>query len=278
MGAALGLLAALAYGTSDFLGGLGSRRSSVVAVTGIAQPASLLISLLSFAVVRGHAPTAASLAWGAVSGLGAGVGTVALYWGLCAGAMNVVAPLSAVVSAVLPALVGLAIGEHLSGVAIAGVVLAVPALLAVSRQPRSVHGPAFSASLLAGLLAGAGFALLFVALDQAGTAYGAWPLLASQVVSTAVIAGYILPRLPARAQWRTAWPMALAAGATAGTSNVLYFVATGLGQLAVIAVLTALYPAATVMLASAVLKERLGPIQIGGLLAAGVAVALVTRG
>jgi drug/metabolite transporter (DMT)-like permease len=276
VGVVLGLLAALAYGSSDFVAGVGGRRSSVGRVILIGQPFGLLAAAVALAPYSGAGPTQAALLWGALSGVGSGLGTISLYQGLVVGRMGVVAPLSAVLTAALPAVVGLATGERLSAVASAGLGVAVPAVALVSWQPRSSEGPASGVRF--GVLAGCGFALLFVALDRAGTHAGAWPLLPGQAVAFLVVLPLALRLLDPAAQWRRAAGPGVASGILGGTANLLFLAATGVGQLAVVAVLTALYPAVTVVLARGLLGERWTRPQTAGLIAAAVAVAAISAG
>jgi drug/metabolite transporter (DMT)-like permease len=278
MSVILGMLASLAFGTSDFVAGAGGRRADAIAVTAIAQPFGLVAALLGVVILHVGAPTPSVLEWGALSGVGSGVGTVALYWGLSAGAMNVVSPLAAVISAVVPALVGIALGERLSLLAAIGIVLAVPALVMVSLaagQKRSDRASAVK-PIAAGLAAGGGFALLFIALDKAGTAAGAWPLVPGQTVAIIIVALFVAGRRPPPAAWRASARWGLAAGPLSGIANLLYLAATGQGQLAIVAVLTALYPAVTVALAAGLLHELTGRVQTIGLLIAAVSVAMIS--
>jgi drug/metabolite transporter (DMT)-like permease len=276
VGVVLALLSALAYGTSDFVAGAGARRSSVGRVTLIAQPFGLVAAAIAVAVLPADSPDAGALLWGALSGVGSGLGTVSLYQGLAVGRMGVVAPLSAVVTAVVPAVVGLASGERLTAVALIGLGLAVPAVALVSAQRDSSAGSRSGA--VWGVVAGGGFALLFVALDRAGADAGAWPLLPGQAVAVVVVLPFAARLMGAAARWRDAAVPGVAAGLLAGTANLLFLTATGAGDLAVVAVLTALYPAVTVVLARGVLGERWTARQVVGLVAAGVAVALITVG
>jgi drug/metabolite transporter (DMT)-like permease len=272
----LGLLAALAYGSSDFVAGVGGRRSGVGRVTLIAQPFGLVAAAVSLALFRGAGPSSAALLWGALSGVGSGIGTISLYQGLAVGRMGVVAPLSAVLTAALPALVGLATGERLPALGSVGLGVAVPAVALVSRQPRADDGPASGARF--GVLAGCGFALLFIALDRAGTQAGAWPLLPGQAVAVLAVLPFALRLLGPAGQWRRAAGPGVVAGVLGGTANLLFLAATGAGQLAVVAVLTALYPAVTIVLARALLGEPWTRPQAAGLLAAGIAVGLISAG
>jgi drug/metabolite transporter (DMT)-like permease len=277
MAVILGLLAALAFGSSDFVAGVGGRRADAIAITAVAQPFGLLAALVGVVILPKGSPSPAVLEWGALSGVGSGLGTVALYWGLSAGAMNVVSPLAAVVSAVLPALVGVVLGERLSPLAVGGIVLALPALVMVSLTGRRQDARRGSAGpIAAGLVAGGGFALLFIALDQAGTAASAWPLVPGQSVAIMIVALFVVGRRPRRSTWGSSVRWGVAAGPLSGIANLLYLAATGQGELAIVAVLTALYPAVTVALAAGLLRERIGRLQALGLLIAAISVAMIS--
>lgn len=277
MGTVLGLLAALCYGSSDFLAGLGGRRSDPIAVLAIAQPLGLVAAAAALAVFPARVPAPGVLWWGALSGVGSGVGTAALYRGLATSRMSVVAPLSAVLSAALPALAGILLGNHLAPVAWAGVVIAVPAIMMVSVTGDAGHDSR-RAGIAAGLVAGAGFALLFIALDRAGASAGAWPLLPGQAMATVIVLVLAIPaaRRMGPGVWPGAWRAGFPAGLISGVANLLYLAATGAGQLAVVAVVTALYPAVTVLLARLALHERWNRPQVIGLLASAAAVAAIT--
>ena len=134
-----------------------------------------------------------------------------------------------------------------------------------------------------GLLAGCGFGLLFVGLDKAGTTSGAWPLLSDQIVAIVLVSTvttYLRRRARADARQSTPWPRALIWGLASGLGgaggNIFFFAATGTGSLTVVAVLSALYPAITVLLAAVVLHERTGRFQLLGLVISVAAVALIS--
>lgn len=276
MGVILALLAALAYGTSDFVAGVGGRRSSAVRVALIAQPFGLFAAAVALTFFRGAGPSTAALLWGTASGVGSGIGTLSLYQGLTVGRMGVVAPLSAVLTAALPAVVGLAVGEHLSAVALIGLGLALPAVALVSWQRTTEDGRRLGAGF--GVLAGCGFALLFIALDRAGTHAGAWPLLPGQAVAVLMMMALALRSRDPAVSGRAAVTPAIFAGILGGTANLLFLAATDGAQLAVVAVVTALYPAVTVVLARGLLGEHWTRSQTLGLIAAAVAVGLLSVG
>lgn len=277
MGVLLALLSALAYGTSDFGAGIASRRLAAGPVAAVAQTFGLVAAGAGVLLFPGAGPTALVLGWGAISGLGSALGTLSLYQGLSIGRMGVVASCSAVLTAAIPAIAGvLFFGDRLSLPAYAGIGIAVLAIGLVSRQRDPDGGQGARSGLGYGILSGAGFALLFIALDRAGTHAGAWPLLPGQAVSLVIIAPFARTAPRPGPGWRPFAGLAVGAGLLSGTANLLYLAATGHGKLAIVAVLTALYPAITVLLARTVLAERWTRLQAAGLLTAALAIALIS--
>jgi drug/metabolite transporter (DMT)-like permease len=271
LAAVLALGSALSWGVSDFLGGLQSRRHGPLAVLMISQGCAL--AMIVAAIVAG-APTkhdAAATAWAAAAGVVDILGFAAFYRALAIGTMSMVAPLSAT-GAVIPVLVGLASGERprvwqIAGIvmAVAGVMLAVRATGLPDRRAR-VDGRA--ATMLA-LLSAVGFGSYFAAIDRAEP-HGdlAWILLAARTPEVLLLLAACAvrrPRLPAT-------PGALGAMAAIGAfdllAGLLFILATGRDLLSVVSVLAALYPAVTVLLARAVLHERLTRMQAAGVLIA----------
>jgi drug/metabolite transporter (DMT)-like permease len=247
-----------------------------VAVVGNAS-AALLTALVAF-LVAGQ-PLRADWLWGAVAGVGGGVGTVFLYRGLAMGRMSVVAPLSAVGAALLPVVVGVIAGERPGTVTWVGLACAFPAIWLISRaaEPTSV-APGASGGVLDGLLAGLGFGVLFAGLAQIPDAAGLGPLALAQGVSVAAI---VAMAVGFRHSWlpRDRYAAAAAvAGALGAFATWLFLVATQTGFLTVAAVLSSLYPASTVLLAAVLLHERIGRTQGVGLLLAALAVGLVAAG
>src|SRR3954454_14031592 len=160
MAVLLALTAAFAYGASDFWAGVAGRRTDPTVIALLAVPGELVAAAVALAVTRPDAPDVGALGWGTLAGIGSAVGTLALYRGLTVGRMSVVAPLSAVLTAALPAVVGISLGDSLSPVRIAGLALALPAIALVSRQTADPAGGR-GLGVIEGLVAGAGFASLF---------------------------------------------------------------------------------------------------------------------
>lgn len=277
MAIVLGLLAALTYGGSDFAAGLASRRVSPVAVTLAVEIVTLLTAGVALVIYAPRAPSDHALVWGALSGFGTALGTLSLYRGLAVARMSVVATLAAVLNAVVPVIVGLALGNHLSIEAVIGIVIALPAIALVSWHPQEQRDSAARAGVIYGLLAGIGFSVLFIGLDRAGTRSGDWPIIPSQLVALTTVVlvagrGVKGSASPSRATVL----LTLGAGLTSGLANLCFLAATGRGELAIVSVVTSLYPATTVILARTFLAERWRGVQKLGLVLSLVAVVLVS--
>lgn len=273
-----GLLTAIAFGSSDFAAGLGGRSIGIGAVALIVQVVALVIAGIATVVFPGVGPTTNALLWGVFAGVGAAGGPLMLYRGLAVGQMSVVAPLSALVAAIVPALVGLVLGERLPFLSYVGLIMALPAIGLVSWQRTPAARRGGKSGAVEGLLGGGGFAMLFIGLGRADPGSGAWPL----VFTLAVASLLVMPlawRNRGDARPQRAALMLVAAGAIAdGIGNVLFLAATRMGQLSIVAVLTSLYPAVTILLARFVLGERWNIAQWAGLLLAVVAVPLIAAG
>ncbi|MEU2927084.1 EamA family transporter [Streptomyces sp. NPDC007251] len=270
----LALGSSLAYGCADFLGGLGARKAHVLRTVLIAAPASLVVDLLLWPVL-GAAFTPSALGWGAASGVASAAAFALLYRTLAIGPMNVLSPVTALVSAVLPVAVGLLQGEHLGAAGLTGLPLALLAVVLVSAGHGAGAARPSRTALLMALGAGAAIALQLVFLHQAPSRSGVAPLIVGRAVSSAVTlaaAGVLRRRLGPE---RPAYAMSAAAGVLDALANLLFLLAARSGDLTVVAVITALYPAGTVLLARGVLAERIHRGQLVGLGTAAVAVGLL---
>lgn len=270
----LALGSSLAYGCADFLGGLGARRAHVLRTVMIAAPASLAVELLLWPVL-GASFSAGALGWGAASGVASAAAFALLYRTLAIGPMNVLSPVTALVSAALPVGVGLVQGEHLAAAGLLGLPLALVAVVLVSAGHGAGTARPSRRALLSAFGAGAAIALQLVCLHQAPSDSGVAPLIVGRAVSSAVTlaaAGLMYRRLGAE---RPAYAMSAAAGALDSVANLLFLLAARSGDLAVVAVITALYPAGTVLLARGVLAERIHRGQLVDLGTAAVAVSLL---
>ncbi|WIX85058.1 DMT family transporter [Amycolatopsis sp. DG1A-15b] len=278
MGNVLALVSALCFGVTHFVSGLVSRRAPGMTVSLYAQVAGTVVTVPFAAFAGSGPPTAAALGWGALSGVGTGVGVAFLYRAMGKGAMSLVVPASDVAAVVLPVLFGLVLlGQRLSGPALAGTCCAVPALWLVSRS-RGERAGRTAAGIPDAFVAGLGFAVQFVALSRIPAEAGFWPVVFSRAVSVVAIAGLVAStRAPWRLPLRLLGPAAFA-GVCGSAAIVLYLLAAQRQLLAVATVLAALYPAVPVVLALVFLRERLSRAQLAGLLGAGAAIVLVSLG
>jgi drug/metabolite transporter (DMT)-like permease len=276
----LSLFAAASYGLGDFNGGIFSRRGGAWAVSLVAQLAGTALVLV-LVVFDGGSPTGGDLAWAAVAGIGNGFGTAFLYRGLSSGRMGVVAPVSGVGAALVPVAVGVLTGERPEVLVWLGILVALPGIWMVSREPSAGGAPGagvLGSGLTDGILAGLGFGTLFAALAQIPEEAGFLPLALNQVVAGLAI-------VAVATALRTAWVPRERAALGGAASGVLGSVATGSflvathsGYLTVTAVITSLYPAFTVVLAASVLREHVHRAQAFGLGLCAVAIALVAAG
>lgn len=276
MAALLGLIAALGYGASDFVAGVAGRRTPVLLVTAVTLAVEFVFSAIVLAFVHGAGPTGWVLFWGALSGVGSAFGTLALYQGFAVGSMSVVATVSGVLTVVIPAVVGVAIGNRLPVIGVFGVIAAIVAVALVSWTGRSREPGERRGGALYGVLAGASFSLLFIALERAGSLSGAWPVTTGQLASCVLILPFAIVGFRANGRLSTReLSLPTIAGALAAVAAFSYLAATGFGELVVIAVLTSMYPAVTVLLARFVLGERWNWPQRAGLVLSAASVVVI---
>jgi uncharacterized membrane protein len=285
----LGLAAAVLYGSGDFLGGMATRKAHVLAVLTVANTAAVIVALAVAAMSPGHL-SLAGLAWGISAGLTGGLGLIIFYIGLATGPMSVVAPVSGLVSTILPVGVALAEGERPGPGVYAGALLCLVAVvLASSAGPTSSGGHTSTApgtgrprpgrAIGYGVVSGALFGLFFLLIRNAGQSGTFWPVAAGRIgelaivlIAAAVLGRGLLPR------GIGALPL-LAAAAGAGVidvvANICYVTATRTGMFGLAVVLASLYPGVTVLLARVVLGERLRWVQRAGLALAAIGILLV---
>jgi drug/metabolite transporter (DMT)-like permease len=271
------LLAAAAYGVSDFVGGLASRRVPALTVLLLSYPAGAAVTALALPFYGG--PISQRTLWWSVAGAGAGLaGAGLLYSALGRAPMNIISPVAAVMSAVVPVLGGLLLGERPHLLAWVGIMLGIGAVVLISRQAGDhPRGPVGWRPLTMAILGGVGFGSYFICLARADQDSGLWPVVLSRVVASVLVVPLAL-----RGGLRVHMPadvmrLAAIAGVLDATANVGFLLASRHGLLSLSGVITALYPAGTVLLAVLLLHERTGRLQRLGLALAAGAVVLLTR-
>lgn len=265
MAALLALCSAATYGIGDFCGGMAARRIPATTVLLWSHLLGLTLLAGSTLFVSGEA-TAGDLLIGGAGGLCGAAGVGLLYKGLSVGPMSVVAPITALLSASVPVVGGYLEGERPGPGAVAGMALALVAIVLVSAEGGGSLRPSDPRSVTYALGAGLGFGLFFVALSHTGDDAGMWPLVAARAASVAVVGSVALlgfiPRTPPAPGARA---LTAAAGALDAVANVFYLLAVREGLVSVVSVLAALYPVGTVVLARLVLKERFEAVQRVGM-------------
>jgi drug/metabolite transporter (DMT)-like permease len=286
MAAVLALISALVWGVADFVGGFASRKSTPLQTLVLTTPAGMLF-IIPIAIWLGGNRNGSFLP-GVAAGICGAFGISLLYLALSAGPMGVLSPISAVLGAAIPVVVGLFRGERPGVLAYVGMALAVVAIITVGLEPSNptddgTHQRVTPRALTYALGAGVGIGFFFAFVGLAPTDAGLWPVVFARSTSTVILVSVAIafasrkktPLLPP--ETITRW-QSIGAGVLDVGANAFYVLAAHLGMLSVVAVLGSLYPAATVFLARFVLAERLRPIQIFGMLTALVASALLALG
>jgi drug/metabolite transporter (DMT)-like permease len=296
--ALLGLVGAIVYGGSDFLGGLASRRISPVRVTAIAGASGLVLLCVAYPFFGGVWSGPAAL-WGALSGVAGAIAISLLYASLAIGPMSILSPLTAVVSAIVPVTVGILGGDRLAPIGYFALGLALVAVVLVGFVPEKGAVRPSLRGILFAVGSGAMIGVLLIMLDLSPDDSGLVPLMFNRAVNASILGMTVLVlallagprRSRARGEdavagaigsgngtvlsLRNALILAFVCGLVDATANTLLLLGLRLGELSVISVLTALYPAGTIILAAIVLRERVAPVQIVGLVLALIAAALL---
>ncbi|MEV6656475.1 DMT family transporter [Nocardia fluminea] len=279
----LALVAAAGYGVSDFFGGIAARRVTALRVVVVSYPFSVLLVLLIAPLVGGHADTA-SMMWGLAAGVASGLAVWWFYAALADGPMSVVSPVTAVLVAGIPVVAGLFLGERPGPVTVAGIALALIAVVLVSREAPDettediIGGRELRFSRRVALLtvgSGAAFGFAFYFLHETDPSAGLWPLLGQRAAATAVVWFSALAAGQFRGLHGEPLRLALAVGVLDVIANAALLYAFHGGLLSVVSVIGSLYPAATVLLAMVLLGERIGRLQKVGMVLALAAVAMI---
>jgi drug/metabolite transporter (DMT)-like permease len=298
---AFALGASVCWGSGDFLGGFTTRRASLWAVI-IGSQAAGLAGAAVVTVASGHPWPGLAAMWPVLlSGAASVIAISAFYTALSIGTMSIVAPISAT-SAIVPFAVGLASGERPAATQLAGVALAAIGIVLAAIEPERPgetigvaalpSEPAVEPSAVRGtparhdkrlsialaLLAALCIGLVMLCYDATARYDPVWAMLGGRFSSATVFAVLLLVRRPRVELTRSALPLIVAAGLLDTAANGLFSLATTQGYLSIVAVIGSLYPVVTVLLAFAVLSERLAKHQLGGVIAALAGVALIATG
>ncbi len=270
--AGLSLGAAASWGSADFSGGFATKKSNAFLVVVVAHGTGLIFMLALALLVHDPLPDRTALLWGMVAGLSGGIGLAAFYRALAVGQMGVNAPIAAVLTALFPVIVGFREQGLPTSLQFAGFALALLGIWLLASPP---SGTARPKGLGLAIVAGLGFSGFLVCSRFAGTHSLFWPLVAARVTSVILMLAIVLAGRVAWRADRSALGYMIVAGILDAGGNALFVGATHYGRLDVAAILSSFYPAATVLLARFVLKERISLMQGTGIFAALISVPLI---
>jgi drug/metabolite transporter (DMT)-like permease len=272
--AALALAAAVSWGIGDFLGGLKSRSLRPVAVLIVAQPIGGAL-LGTWVAIRGQGPPGSEVLWACVASVFGTVGLIAFYRGMAAGALSIVAPIAGA-GAAIPVIWGLARGDNPSSyqelgfaAALVGVVLA-----SFERNPQAARVAAGVGWAAIAMLAFGGY---YIPMHAASQGDFLWAAFIFRLTSTTLIAASWLVFRPPRAQ-RADLPALASIGILDTGGNVFFAASSTKGLVSVVSILASLYPVVTVLLARAVLHERVHRSQELGIALALAGIVLISAG
>jgi uncharacterized membrane protein len=270
-----GLGSAIAWGAGDFGGGWASRRAPVLAVSLTVQVVGVLLYIVLALVAREAIPVASSIAISIAAGVAVTIGIVGLYHGLAVGRMGVVAPVTGLLAAVLPVVAGIARDGLPATPVLVGIALALVAVVLVSRVPGSEGS---RSGLELAIVAGTGIGAFNILVGELpdGAVFG--PLIAIKLTAAAVIVAAVLVARPAVRMPMRVLPIAVAGGIFDMAGNAFYVLATQAGRLDVAATLSSLYPVTTILLAMALLGERVTRSHAIGIAGAVAAIVLIGAG
>ena len=272
--AALALAAAASWGVGDFLGGLKSRSLSPIAILIVAQPIGLAL-LAIWVAARGEGPPGSSVLWACLASVLGTTGLVAFYRGMAAGALSIVAPIAGA-GAAIPVIWGLARGDHPSGLQELGFVAAFAGVILASfeRRPQATRLAAGAGWAVIAMLA---FGVYYIPMHEASHGDFLWAAFVFRLTSTTLIADAWLVVRPSSAR-RADLPVLASIGILDTGGNVFFAAASAKGLVSVVSILASLYPVVTVLLARAVLHERVHRSQELGIVLALAGIVLISAG
>jgi drug/metabolite transporter (DMT)-like permease len=274
----LSLAASCCWGVADFIGGLQTRRVAIPVVLAMVEGTGLVLMLVVLAATGEPLPGGRAVVLSLVGGVGGVLALGCFYSALSIGTMSIVAPISAT-GVALPVIVGVATGDDLSVLVSAGLAVTVVGVILASREAHDDERRAAAGrlSIALALLAAVGFGSYFVLSDAAADDSVLWFLVLSRVIPVPLLIAVALWRRMPRPAGGSTLLLALGGTLDCGATG-LYALANTKGALSIVAVVGSLYPVATVVLARAVLGERIRPVQRAGVAAALAGVAMIAGG
>lgn len=270
----LALMCAISYGVADFWGGLATRRGSIWKVLPVIV-ATGIVTLGIAVPFLGATFSQGAIVAGVAAGISGTIGYIFIMYGLALGPMSVVAPISAVIGAIIPFAFGFISGETLSTTGFIGAGLAFVSIVLVSRSTEDATHPVTAKAVIVAVIAGLGIAGYLLGLSGGPDDSGLAPVLVGRFVTAGFFIVIAIAKWHAIRDGAIDYKLALASGSLDVVGGTTFMLAARAGDLVLVAVVAALYPAFTVLLARFVLHERMERHQLIGLIGAGAAVVLL---
>jgi drug/metabolite transporter (DMT)-like permease len=271
------LMSAFTYGTADFLGGFSSRKNSTIATVAWAQGAGLVIVLIAVPLIGASKVELLDIFWGMAGGVSGALGVLFLFRGLSTGIASIVSPVAALSGAALPVLFGFLTGERPPLLTWLGVAMLLPAILLLSWERGEKNNHVLK-SIRLGLISGVLFGGFFILISRTSEDSGMWPLVAARATTVPLflmLARFRKTKIRLEPGTRR---VTLLSGILDMGANVFYLLAARTGFLIIAVILSALYPAPTVVLQKIFLHEKLTALRISGLILSIAGAALIGVG
>lgn len=290
--AVLGLLTAVTYGAADFFAAMATRGMRVLAVT-LGSSIAGLIALIALSPIFGTDFSSAAIAWGVLGGFCSVGALTALYASLAIGPISIISPLGALISAIVPAVIGVVwLGEKFTATGWLAISIGLIAVVLIGIVPDATGARPKLKGIVLAIIAGVGIGLTVTSLAQSPHDSGIAPVITTRFTAAVILVFLNLPWIIQVAQKKQSLTLAadgapkpqkllmilIAAGLLDAAANILFTLASRSGSLTVAGVLTALYPLGTILLARVVLKERITRIQGVGIFMALAASVLLVLG
>lgn len=269
-----GVLSGLIWGAGDFSGGLAAKKNSEFTVVVLAHFIGGLALIPLALIFQEPLPGGRDWLYGMGAGIFGAIALLAFYRAMADGPMGVIAPVTAVITSIIPVAVGFALYGLPGQLTVIGIVLAIPAVWLVSSggEQSGVEARTFLLPVVAGI----GFSLFFVLIDQVSRGLVFWPLVGARVASVTVMGLIGWQRgVLARPKNGNEWVTIALAGLLDTGGNALFALSTQAGRLDIAAILASLYPVSTLLLARILLKERFSSVQLVGIALALTAIVLI---
>lgn len=272
-----GLLSAIFWGSGDFWGGVVSRKIGAMRAVFYAEIVGLILLFIGILVTGEKFPSDGKIYFAFAAGAIGTFGLIILYHAMATSLMSIATPISALLAAALPVVVGMFLEGFPGPIALFGFLLAFAAVWFISQESAEMASLQKFSDLLLPLFAGLCFGVYFVLIHLGSSTTVFWPMVASRSGGMLVVVVSILvTRTSFKVDGVLPWKLVIMNAGLDILGNAFFIIAGQYGRLDIAAVLGSMYPGATVLLAWYVLKEKLNGLQKLGIVSALIAIVLLT--